>query len=255
MSFCNLRRPLCRFAISAVRSSLIPRPRSCAPIPPPRPEFIATPEVLIQPPSSARRTAWPRSPRPRRLAPRPPPPDAPRRPLSSATPPPPPVLVGLGAYSLHHVGGGSGGGRGTKQLSRLGFSSLTKIPPNLIDEEDGDGVHAPPLRPFRRVVAPQLLGIATTASRVAPLPASTHGSRHLPPPRFFGRRARDRASHCAVVVALASRRFLPSCLPDRRVCQAVAPPHQRAATLALGASRPPPPGQLCCHYQGMPRPR
>jgi hypothetical protein len=57
---------------------------------------------------------------------------------------------------------------------------------------------------FRRVVAPQLLGIATTASRVVPLPASTHGSRHLPPPRFFGRRARDHASHCAVVVALGA---------------------------------------------------
>ena len=57
---------------------------------------------------------------------------------------------------------------------------------------------------FRRVVAPQLLGIATTASRVVPLPASTHGSRHLPPPRFFGRRARDHASHCAAMVALGA---------------------------------------------------
>jgi hypothetical protein len=94
------------------------------------------------------------------------------------------------------------------------------------------------LSPF--AYAPQLLGIAATASRVAPLPARTHGSRHLPPPRFFGRRARDRASHCAVVVALASRCFLPPCLPDRRVCQAIASPHQRAATLALGASRLPP---------------
>jgi hypothetical protein len=135
-------------------SHLIPRLGSCAPILPPRPELIATPEVSIQPPSSARRAACSHSPRLRRLAPCPPPPDAPRRPLSSATPPPPPVLVGLGAYSLHHVGGGSGGGRGTKQLSRLGCSSLTKTPPNLINEEDGDGVHAPPLRPFSSSCGP-----------------------------------------------------------------------------------------------------
>jgi hypothetical protein len=161
LPLCNLRRPLYRFAISAVDprpSRLIHAPisRSCAPILPPQPEFIVTPDVSILPPSSARRAAWPRSPRPRRLAPRPPPPDAPRRPPVLGDPPSALVLVGLGACSLRRVGGGSGGGRGTKQLSRLDFSPLTKIPPNIIDDEDGDGVHAPQLRPFHRVVALRL---------------------------------------------------------------------------------------------------